>query len=328
VLHGSPGEAHEWRLVTTSGPVDSVHKLGDRWRAEIVVGGQSVVVVGEAGAGIASSALVEGRTATVTGIARRPFPSATDRRFAVTPRFPADVRVAGGSTAGSATEDGDRADGTNSAASGSGAAAAAYASAAEDADLVDLASMIGRLVRVGGLVVDLRPDGFTLDDGTAIGRVVLRGTALDQLPLVEPDDALNAIGRVEATADGPVVAVDDPAGLVQAGDPVPAEASSSPAGNSAASLAGPSGAASSSSRLASRLAGLGATLPLDPGAVGLGTLLAISAISLALTVLRRQRSRRRIAARIARRLATFAGHPAGPPDPIPAERGPSTIHSA
>jgi len=199
-----------------------------------------------------------------------------------------------------------------------------YASAAEDADLVDLASMIGRLVRVGGLVVDLRPDGFTLDDGTAIGRVVLRGTALDQLPLVEPDDALNAIGRVEATADGPVVAVDDPAGLVQAGDPVPGEASSSPAGNSAATLAGPSGAAGP----ASRLAGLGGTLPLDPGAAGLGTLLAISAISLALTVFRRERSRRRIAARIARRLATFAGHPADPPDPILAERGSSTIHSA
>ena len=146
-----------------------------------------------------------------------------------------------GNAAGSATGDGVRADGTSAAASGSmrASAAAAYASAAEDADLVDVASMTGRLVRVGGLVVDLRPDGFTLDDGTAIGRVVLRGTALDQLPLVEPDDALNAIGRVEATADGPVVAVDDPAGLIQAGDPVPAEASSSPAGDSAATLAGP-----------------------------------------------------------------------------------------
>ncbi|MEA2620576.1 MAG: hypothetical protein QOC97_1349, partial [Chloroflexota bacterium] len=240
----------------------------------------------------------------------------------VTPRFPADVRIAGGSAAGSAAGDGGRADSTNAAASGS-AAGAAFASAAEDADLVDLPSMIGRLVRVGGLVVDLRPDGFTLDDGTAIGRVVLRGTALDQLPLVEPDDALNAIGRVEATANGPVVAVDDPAGLVQAGDPVPAEASSSPAGTAAA-LAGPSGAAGP----ASRLAGLGGTFPLDPGAAGLGTLLAISAMSLALTLFRRERSRRRIAARIARRLATFAGHPAGPPEPIPAERGPSTIHSA
>ncbi len=46
---------------------------------------------------------------------------------------------------------------------------------APDADLVDLDARVGRLVRVGGLVVDLEPDGFTLDDGTAIGRVVLRG---------------------------------------------------------------------------------------------------------------------------------------------------------
>ena len=192
----------------------------------------------------------------------------------------------------------------------------------------DLASMIGRLVRVGGLVVDLRPDGFTLDDGTAIGRVVLRGTALDQLSLVEPQDALNAIGRVEATADGPVVVVDDPAGLIQAGDPIPTAPSSSPSGSSAATLAAPSGAAGPGSRPAGRQASLGGTFPLDPGAAGLGTLLAISAVSLALTVLRREQSRRRMAARIARRLATFAGHPAGPTDPIPAERGPSTIHSA
>ena len=45
--------------------------------------------------GSPSTTLADGRTATVIGIARRPYPSATDRRFAVTPRSPADVRVAG-----------------------------------------------------------------------------------------------------------------------------------------------------------------------------------------------------------------------------------------
>ena len=34
---------------------------------------------------------------------------------------------------------------------------------------VDLVTAVGQQVRVGGLVVDLRPDGFTLDDGTAVG---------------------------------------------------------------------------------------------------------------------------------------------------------------
>jgi hypothetical protein len=91
---------------------------------------------------------------------------------------------------------------------------------------------------------------------------------------------------------------------------------------------GSSATASPGSRLAGQLAGLGGTLPLDPGAAGLGTLLAISAASLALTVLRREQSRRRMATRIGRRLATFAGRPAVAPDAIPAERGPSTIHSA
>ncbi len=90
-----PGAAHEWRLVTVSGRVLSVNKLGDRWRAEIAVGKDHVVVVGQPGAGIPSTTLVEGRTATVIGIARRPAPTASDHRFAVTPRFPADVRVTG-----------------------------------------------------------------------------------------------------------------------------------------------------------------------------------------------------------------------------------------
>ena len=330
-LRGSPGEAQEWRLVTISGRVDSVHKLGDRWRAEIVVAGHNVVVVGQAGAGIPSTVLVEGRTATVTGVARRPFPNATDRRFAVTPRFPADIRVAG--VAGTGPRGGTSATGAGSTTPGAspdgrGPAVDPYGTTATDADLVDLDALIGQFVRVGGLVVELRADGFTLDDGTAIGRVVLRDAALDELALVEPDDALNAIGRVERTPADVVVVVDDPAGLIQTGDPVPDEASPSPADGAGIGVVVPSNGPAGGSRLA----GLGGTLPVEPGAVGLGTLLLISATSLAVTILRRQQARRRLAARITRRLATFAGSapgaPMGLPDAIPAERGPSTIHSA
>ena len=55
-------------------------------------------------------------------------------------------------------------------------------------------------------------------------------------------------------------------------------------------------------------------------------------ISLAVTLLRREQSKRRMAARIAGRLATFAGGPEGSPGdpaaPRSAERGPSTIRSA
>ena len=47
-----------------------------------------------------------------------------------------------------------------------------------DVDLVDARRPhVGRRVRVGGLVDELRPDGFTLDDGTATGRIVLRDAA-------------------------------------------------------------------------------------------------------------------------------------------------------
>jgi hypothetical protein len=57
---------------------------------------------------------------------------------------------------------------------------------APDVDLDELGGHIGALIRVGGLVVDLEPNGFTLDDGTAIGRIELRGVALDALALIEP----------------------------------------------------------------------------------------------------------------------------------------------
>jgi hypothetical protein len=322
-LHGSPGQAHEWRLVAVTGRIVSLTKLGDRWRAEVQVGGSKVVVIGQPGARIPSTTLSVGRTATVIGIARRPYPSATDRRFAVTPRFPADVRVAGGTDPGATSATG----GSSTAAPQSGsteAGAEPTSAAVPDADLVDLDLMIGQVVRVGGLVVDLRPDGFTIDDGTAIGRVVLRGAALDRLGLVEPDDALNAIGRVESTAVGAVVVVEDPAGILQAGDPVAVASTAAPASSAAGGLA----ASAEATGPSSRYAGLGGPLPFDAGTAGLGTLVAISVASVAVTLLRRAHARRRMTARIAARLAAFAGPAEGLSAASPAEREPSTIHSA
>jgi hypothetical protein len=143
--------------------------------------------------------------------------------------------------------------------------------------------------------------------------------------LIEPDDALNAIGRVETSADGSIVAVEDPGGVILSGDPVAAAAP-------AASQPGPSGlgeGAPDSAAGTSRFAGFGGTsLPVDAGAAGVGTLLAISVLSVAVTVLRRSRSRRRLSARIAGRLASLATPADTLPDPIVAERGPSTNHAA
>jgi hypothetical protein len=145
--------------------------------------------------------------------------------------------------------------------------------------------------------------------------------------MIEPDDALNAIGRVEAQGDAFVVVVEDPGAVVLAGDPVAA---------GGRPLAGPAGAAQASGETGqgattgtSRFAGFGgAQWPVEPGAAGVGTLLAISALSLAVTLLRRSRSRRRLAARIASRLASFAAPTPARRDPIAAEREPSTNHAA
>jgi hypothetical protein len=198
-----------------------------------------------------------------------------------------------------------------------------------DADLLDLPSLLGRTVRVGGLVVDLRPDGVLLDDGTALGVVVLRGAAADLLPLLEPDDAINAVGRVEQTVDGAVVVVDDPGGVVQAGDPVaPAIGTAGGDGSieqaSAAETvpAGESQPASQQASLVDGQTGIGA------GLAGLGTLVALSLLSLAITVGRRTYARRRLEARIAARVVAF-GASGGPPHGArSAERDDNSFHSA
>ncbi len=143
-----------------------------------------------------------------------------------------------------------------------------------------------------------------------------------------------SIGRVEAATGGAVVVVDDPGGIIEAGDPVaPRRIGSGHVETVRRTRPARHPRRPPRVRIRRRFAGLGGTLPLDAGAAGLGTLLAISAASLAVTLLRREQSRRRMATRIAGRLATFVGGPAGSrprtsPEPRSAERGPSTIHSA
>jgi hypothetical protein len=301
-LQRTPTAAHEWRLVRVSGTVVDVHKLGDRWRAELSVGPDRVVVTGLAGARIPASTLLEGRTATIVGIVRRPYPGATDRRWSIAPRSLADVTVStpGAGAGGSGGGGGDGGSGNGGAGQpGTGAVAGAAGSDASvpDVDLVDLAGHVGQVVRVGGLVTELAPDGFLLDDGTAIGRIALTGGAAEYLPLLEPGDALNATGRVEAAADAYRVVVDDPAGLVRVGDPTLDQSATTPLDGTAAKLESPG--PGRVSRLAGGLLG-----PDAPGAAGVVGIMLISAASLAITVLRRRRAQRRTAARVAARLAS------------------------
>ena len=295
-VQGPLTAAHAWRLVTITGRVAKVQKLGERWRAEIAVGASALVVLAQPGARIPNTTLTEGSIAEVVGIVRPPYPTASDKRPSILPRSSADLRQSGGTA--STHRSGETSVGSAPAerASSSGA----LEDRVVDADLVDLGSLIGSAVRIGGLVVELAADGFTLDDGTATGRVVLRATAADLLDLVEPSDAINATGRVERTPeDEPIVVVDDPAGIVLGSGldalddpaspaPVPSDLTETPTDSRIAAFTDP-----------------GALLPgAGAGVVGI---LAVGLASMAMTIIRRRHGRRLLAARVATRLAAVTG---------------------
>jgi outer membrane biosynthesis protein TonB len=318
-LRAAPGAAHEWRLVRIRGDLVEVHRSGDRWAAELLVGGTRVPVVGLAGAAIPSAALVEGRTATIVGIVRRPYPSATDRRFAVLPRFAPDITLGGAAD--------DAPGGAGSASPGGGGSTGAPASADPPGiptiDLVELPRHVGALVRTGGLVATVDHAGFRLDDGTAIVAVRFEGEALDLAGSIVVGDALSATGNVRldpATGD-PMLVVADPAGIALVGDlgDGPGSDASGPAATGSDGVsAGPSGS------LGVVAAGTGLT---DPGLPGMGALglVLVSIASLAVTILRRRRLQRRFAARLATRLANVTVRPGtGVSTALPAAASPGS----
>jgi hypothetical protein len=298
ILNGAPGESVEWQLVRIAGTITDLTRLGDRWRADVRVGGSSVLVTGLAGAGIASTSLAEGRSVTVVGIVRGPYPTATDRRWTVIPRGPWDLAVgpaSSGSARGAGGPSGSGSGGPSGSGPGAGASGAPY-SGVPDVDLAALGDHLGELVRIGGLVVAGTATGFSLDDGTAIGHVELRGEAAAFLDLIEPGDALGIVGRVASGAGGePVVRATDPAGLVRLGslgESVPLAAAVDPS-----AAAGPSLGPVSAAGLGDPLGGV------DGGRLGLVGLALASVGSLLVTLARRRRAdlglRRVVATRIA-----------------------------
>ncbi len=299
-LRVAPGPATEWHLARLSGTISSIHRTGSRWVAELDTGFATVPLIGLDGAGIPATGLDVGRRATVTGIVRRPYPTAADRRYQLVPRQPADLELGAAPTA------------TGSSGPGSGAGApgatgdpshpgASNSAAATPADLRDLPSLVGQRVHVGGLVGTLEADGFQLDDGTASARVVLTGDAADLIAVVGPGDALNADGTVELR-DEVVLVVSDPAALVLVGALGGVDATSSVAPAVAAGLV----------VLDSAAPGLriGGEPPTDPtGAVALSIIVAGTAVGVGIAAYaaRRRRDRRRLRARILERVRTVAG---------------------
>jgi hypothetical protein len=171
-----------------------------------------------------------------------------------------------------------------------------------DADLATLADHAGELVRIGGLVVARTPGGFTLDDGTAIGRVALRGEAAAFIELIDAGDAIGVVGRVEAGAGkAPLVITTDPAGLVRLGslgEAVPLAAEVAPS-----ATPGPSGGSVAE-------AGLGDPMPgPDGGWLGALGLLVASFGSLLATVARRRRAHLRLRMAVVRRIGELRSSP-------------------
>ncbi len=306
-LHVMPTEAREWQLVRVSGTVVELHKLGARWRAELDANGLRIPVSGLDGSGIDASHMVVGRLATIVGIARRAYPTAADQRFAIVPRSLADVDLAPSSAVRGRPGSVPASRPGAATGAGSGRPGPFTDSAAQDIDLDQLSGHIGHVVRVGGIVAALAPDGVDLDDGTATAPILLTGDAATVLALLEPGDVLNAVGTPEQR-DQLVLVVDDPAGLVLAGGTgVPAAGGLRPSATPATQ---------GGDRVLA-LAGISSDMGVDLAPAGLGTMLLLALASVAVTALRRHHARRAIRARVVARLAAFGapgrdgGGPAG-----------------
>jgi hypothetical protein len=318
-LPREPGSGDEGELVRISGRIVDLQRLGDRWRADVRTGGGTVVVAGLSGAGIPAATMAEGAGVAVVGIVRRPHPAATDRRFAVVPRGPGDVRADGSvppaADAGPAS--------SRSVAGPGGSPSLSGIAAVVDADLATLGALAGARVRVGGIVVDVDGDRMLVDDGTAAGRIQLVDGAAAILPLLEPGDAVSAIGLVVGTDGEALVRVDDPAGVARLGDlgePLPLDpetptlaAVGAPQPSARPTLRGPAGA------LRAIDSGPGPAPLGAPLVAGAGLALLASGAGATLAALRRRRDRRRVAARISTRLEALAvpsrGATASPPAP-------------
>jgi hypothetical protein len=232
-ITSAPSASIEWRLVVASGRLDSIHRLGLRWRADLIVGTTRIPIVGLTGSQILVGRLFMDRRVTLIGVVRRAYPTAIDQRFAIEPRSVSDLSFdrpeplaphpTGNPGGGSGAVSGS----TGATASGTGTGG--LPAGAPTIDLRDLASVTGRLVEAGGIVTRIAGSMVWLDDGTATGRLLLRGDAAPFLDLIEVGDPLEVSGWGATDAAGPYLLVTDPAGVRQAGDPgTDASGSSSP----------------------------------------------------------------------------------------------------
>jgi hypothetical protein len=256
--------------------------------------------------------VIEGRRATVIGIVKRAYPSASDQRFSLVPRSPRDLEVAGagpsGASPGPSGGPGASAGPTGPAPGAPGASADA---GVPDVALAALAEHVGLVVRVGGLVTGVEPDRIRLDDGTAVAGVVLEGTAADLLPLLQPGDAVNATGTPDERGEV-VLVVTDAAEVVLLGDPGSGTGATSPDPLDVAGLIGVDDGPGRGLGDGALARGAGAPA-LGAPALAIATVLLTAGIAGGLAAHRTLRTRRLERDRIRARLDAIGAVPAAPP---------------
>jgi hypothetical protein len=208
--------------VTVSGTIESVHRDGDAWRAELKLSSGGVPIVGLVRSGIASAALEAGRAATITGIVKRAYATASDQRLAVVPRSAADIRLGAAQATGRPTGGTPRPRTTPRASAGAshhpgGASPSAGRPSPRGGDvpLADLAAHRGAAIRVGGAVASIDGTLVVLADSSGSATLQLVGRAAPLAATLALDDLVNATGTVVASPDGLRVVVDDPANLAR-----------------------------------------------------------------------------------------------------------------
>ncbi|HTS14437.1 MAG TPA: hypothetical protein VMH24_02145, partial [Candidatus Sulfotelmatobacter sp.] len=184
IAHAPLVPASRWELAVAVGTVTGLRRGGAAWRAQIRLADGSQLPIGaSAAAGVASTRVAVGSRIAVTGIIRPPATGASDPQLYLMLRTAADVVVLRRAASAPAVP-----------VSGSGAAGATVAGEPLDADLADLATLVGRVVRVGGVVVATDSTQLVIDDGTA--RAVVRLPADAQAAAaLSPGAAVTAVGR-------------------------------------------------------------------------------------------------------------------------------------
>ncbi|HXX59942.1 MAG TPA: hypothetical protein VEI48_01475, partial [Candidatus Sulfotelmatobacter sp.] len=230
ITHAPLTTGARWALVVAVGTVSAVRRSATSWRGELRLGDGSRLSVGAGSAAAVSAArFVPGSRVAVTGIARPPATGAADAESYVMLRGPSDLVVLRrpASSASVLTAP-------------AGVVRSTPPGEPVDADLADLPALLGRLVRVGGVIVAADETQLTLDDGTAQATVRLPAEAAAS-PAMAAGTVVTLVARVTVARGGAVeLELRAMADLTVAGDP---DAAQPPGADPAATATPPAGEA-------------------------------------------------------------------------------------